>query len=408
MKIGYQGIVGSNSEIAAKNIAKEIGIKDPEFIPLVSSKRVINKLKIGEIDYGVVAIKNTLGGTVSETFNAIKDEYLELISTDILQIHHCLFKKPEVDKSSISVIASHIQALLQTEENRMVKYPKCTELEIEDTAIAAKYLNEGKLDSNVAVLCRKEAGEYYNLEMIEENLEDRNDNYTEFRMYKMSDVDYTNSEKPSFLKRFRSFIVSDNIYGFLTELAISTAIFGLLLTLNFLTEKDYNLILLSLLFISSQIIYVFLSYTRNKFTHNSLTGFWKYYSLSDDRDNHKDQQIDTPRIVKIEEVDGELVFHGFICDKENLPFFESQKVLTSKPGKSKGTLVYWYGNPEEMHRKYNLGGIVELNWRTKHSAGIINKMSGSYTGYVTKDRGSLQYLRITEREYLAHKNHEFL
>ena len=35
-------------------------------------------------------------------------------------------------------------------------------------------------------------------------------------------------------------------------------------------------------------------------------------------------------------------------------------------------------------------------------------MSGYYMGKATKDTGGIQYLRITEEEYLAHKNSDFL
>lgn len=76
MRIGYQGVEGSNAEAAAKKLAERLSFKDAEFIPLISSKNVITALKQHRIDYGVVATKNTLGGTVRETFNAIKNEYL--------------------------------------------------------------------------------------------------------------------------------------------------------------------------------------------------------------------------------------------------------------------------------------------------------------------------------------------
>ena len=113
-------------------------------------------------------------------------------------------------------------------------------------------------------------------------------------------------------------------------------------------------------------------------------------------------------MVKIEEIDGELVFSGFICDMENIPLFESTKVLVSTLGKCSGQLVYWYSNPNELNRGYSINGLVELNWVTKNPEAKINKMSGYYMGKATKDTGGIQYLRITEEEYLAHRNSDFL
>ena len=57
MKIGYQGMKGSNSEEAAKLMASKLGINVVEYVPLITSKAVIGELKRNRIDYGVVAVK---------------------------------------------------------------------------------------------------------------------------------------------------------------------------------------------------------------------------------------------------------------------------------------------------------------------------------------------------------------
>ena len=54
-KIGYQGIEGSNSEVAAKDMARNCLCVNPEFVPLTSSENVISALLQGNIDYGVFA-----------------------------------------------------------------------------------------------------------------------------------------------------------------------------------------------------------------------------------------------------------------------------------------------------------------------------------------------------------------
>lgn len=186
IKIGYQGLPGSNSEEAAHMFVKRIklDLKNVEFVPLINSQPVINALKRNDIDYAVVAVKNTLGGLVTETFDAIKDQHLGLVDTEILHIHHCLFKKQGSDSKRINTIASHVQALKQTKNNREKYYPGCEAKEVADTAIAAKHLSEGILPDNVAVLCRKNAGEMYGLELMQENLEDDSHNFTEFRIFK--------------------------------------------------------------------------------------------------------------------------------------------------------------------------------------------------------------------------------
>lgn len=49
LKIGYQGIEGSNAEQAAKNMAVRLKMRTAKFIPLTTSKRVIDGLKQGNI-----------------------------------------------------------------------------------------------------------------------------------------------------------------------------------------------------------------------------------------------------------------------------------------------------------------------------------------------------------------------
>jgi prephenate dehydratase len=62
--------------------------------------------------------------------------------------------------------------------------PKVKPLEIEDTAIGAYKLKSGEYKNDVAVLCRKNAGEINNLHLLFENIEDNKDNATEFALFK--------------------------------------------------------------------------------------------------------------------------------------------------------------------------------------------------------------------------------
>ncbi len=186
MKIGYQGDVGSNSEMAAKKIAEKLGFEDVEFVPLISSKNVIGALLSQEIDFGVVAIENSIGGIVVETKLALAGIDVEIVEKELLPIHHCLFKMTdEILNEEIQEIASHPQALLQTKEYRAHNFPNAKAKEIEDTAIGAMYLAKGELSPNVAVICSKSAGHMHNLSLIAENIEDRSDNKTMFHMLKM-------------------------------------------------------------------------------------------------------------------------------------------------------------------------------------------------------------------------------
>lgn len=190
MKIGYQGEEGSNAEAAAKQFAKDnsLEIKDEELIPLTDSKTVISALKEKKVDFAVVATRNSLAGTVKETFDAIKNEELQYVATVVLPIHHFLYIKPGVKKEEIDTIASHIQALNQTTDFREREFPFAQEKEMRDTAMAARLLKEESLPETCAVICRKEAGEKYGLQLLHSNIENDSKNKTEFRVFKLPEI----------------------------------------------------------------------------------------------------------------------------------------------------------------------------------------------------------------------------
>ena len=182
MKIAYQGIPGSNSEAVSILFAQNQGFLNPEYIPAVHSQGVIELLKTGKADYGVMATRNLMAGTVGESENALSALSHRVVDAQWLSIHHCLFTKSA--DARIDTIASHIQALGQCRNTIRSRYPGVKLLEMEDTALAARMLADGTLPENTAVLCRRNAGEMFGLYLKQENLEDDPRNMTEFVLIK--------------------------------------------------------------------------------------------------------------------------------------------------------------------------------------------------------------------------------
>ena len=190
MLIGYQGIKGSNSEMAAKLIGEKEGFTNVTYIPLVSSFNVLESIHQGIIDYGVIAIHNSSGGHVLESKKALKHIHVDLVSQITIPIEHFLFvKNPSVMKQDISQIISHSQAFMQCIQTLKTNYPKIPLISDEDTATAAMKLRLELLPFSSAVICRKEAGFNNGLHLLESHLEDRKDNTTTFHMYSKSKKD---------------------------------------------------------------------------------------------------------------------------------------------------------------------------------------------------------------------------
>ena len=183
-RIGYMGIPLSNSEHMAKEFSEKFNITDCELVALMSAKNVVNALISGEIEYGVLATMNRFAGTVLETSSVLKGRYdIEKIDSMWTPIHHCVFTLNGNVK--VTRVVSHVQALLQSENNLKRLYPDAIWEECEDTAYAAEMLSKSELPEGSAAVCRKEAGEFYNLHLANENVEDNEGNMTLFSFVRM-------------------------------------------------------------------------------------------------------------------------------------------------------------------------------------------------------------------------------
>ncbi|MCW8944311.1 MAG: hypothetical protein OQL27_06015 [Sedimenticola sp.] len=402
MKVGYQGDVGSNSEDAAKRILSRMSIDDFELVPLVSSANVMGQLKRGEIDLGVVAVKNSTGGIVRETLEVIRNENLELVNTEVLYIRHCLFKKDaQVRNAEITRVISHEQALRQCSQHLAEVVPNAVHEPIADTAIGAKYLSQGEYDDHTVVLCSRSAGDSHGLFLERENMQDDPENRTEFRMFRVPSVPTDNNQPPRLLDKIGLYAINDQGgLGYLTQGLMVAAIFIAFLGMDQLGWSRWEAATTVAGTLSVAFLFLTSSKLRNALQYRSILGYWKYFAIPEHEDDGKrDQRYETPRVVQIKEIEGKLAIRGWLCDRENIPLFKSDLTLLSPLGQRSGSLVYWYSDPTQMSREFGLNGIVALSWELEHPASKINTMSGWYMGRSTDDTGSIKYVRISEDEF---------
>ena len=101
MRIGFQGDIGSNAEEATKKFIEKHKLHDVVSVPLTSSQNVVSELIKQSIDYGVMAVTNSIIGEVVETKNAL-NEHIELLEKNDIPIHHCVFIKSKNTKINLS------------------------------------------------------------------------------------------------------------------------------------------------------------------------------------------------------------------------------------------------------------------------------------------------------------------
>lgn len=183
MKIGIQGGKGSfNEEAIRKLMAENEVYKGAQIIYLYTTENVFRALKNKEIDFGVFALLNGVGGLVEESLEAISKNNFEVVSTINLPIQHFLMKRKDVQ--IIDSVMAHPQVFKQCKNNMKIKFSNLMQIEgggeLVDTANAAKFLAEGKISEKTAILGPKILADIYNFDVVAENMQDSKYNVTTF------------------------------------------------------------------------------------------------------------------------------------------------------------------------------------------------------------------------------------
>jgi len=181
---GIQGGKGSFNEEAIIFYVKNNAIKKFQVKYLFTSEKVLKNLNEGNIDFGLFAIQNAVGGVVEESTYAMAKYKFKIVEEFQIMIRHCLMRRRDVDTKDIKTIMAHSQNLRQCKDNLAKRYPNLKQIsgqrDLLDTARCAEALTKNKIDKNTAILGPKILVEIYDLEIIDENLQDSQDNLTSF------------------------------------------------------------------------------------------------------------------------------------------------------------------------------------------------------------------------------------
>jgi prephenate dehydratase len=181
---GIQGGEGSFNEEAVRFFIREHGVQDAQVEYLYTSENVMAAVASGKIERGQCAIYNSAGGWVDETTDALEKYPVKVVEEFEIKIAHALMLRPDQDLSEIDTIMCHPQVFAQCRKNLAEKYPYLRQLSGEgdliDNAKTAEALALHKLPDTVAVMGSKALAEIYGLEVVEDNLQDLQENFTRF------------------------------------------------------------------------------------------------------------------------------------------------------------------------------------------------------------------------------------
>lgn len=174
LRVAIQGFEGSfHQEAARQFFGRKVGViccsTFREVVKISGSKK--------ESDGGLMAIENSIAGSILPNYNLLQKSNLSIVGEVYLQIRQNLLVNPGVKLEDIREVHSHPMAILQC-FGFLDKY-NWKLVETEDTALSAKHVHQHR-SKHIAAIASKLAADIYNLDMIAPNIHTLKNNYTRF------------------------------------------------------------------------------------------------------------------------------------------------------------------------------------------------------------------------------------
>lgn len=192
-KVSIQGFEGSFHQVAAKQYYGD----DTEVICCSTFKEVVKNTAASKLsEGGIMAIENSIAGSILPNYNLILKNNVKIIGEVYLQIKQHLLVNQGVKFEDIREVHSHYMAIQQC-SGFLDKY-NWKLVETEDTALSAKHIHQYK-NKHVAAIAGKLAAEIYGLDIVAPNIHTLKNNYTRFLVliHKEAANDITDADKAS-------------------------------------------------------------------------------------------------------------------------------------------------------------------------------------------------------------------
>lgn len=172
MRVAFQGEPGAYSEEAGYGY-----FAAPEMVPHETFEQVFDAVTSGNCQAGLIPIENSLAGSIHQNYDLLLRHDLFITGEYLLRVRHCLIGFPGIEIKDIQRVISHPQALGQC-AGFLRKLGVKTE-PVYDTAGSVKLLKASGKRNSAAIASRR-AAEIYDMQILQQGIEDNAENYTRF------------------------------------------------------------------------------------------------------------------------------------------------------------------------------------------------------------------------------------
>jgi prephenate dehydratase len=182
-RVSIQGYEGSFHQVAARQFFGN----EVEVITCATFRDVVRiAANREESDGGVMAIENSIAGSILPNYNLLQKSDLRVVGEIYLQIGQNLLVNPGVRLEDIREVHSHPMALLQCIDF-LERHPQWKLVETEDTALSAKHLQQHR-SKHIAAIASDLAAQLFGLNILGPNIQTMKNNYTRFLILQRPDV----------------------------------------------------------------------------------------------------------------------------------------------------------------------------------------------------------------------------
>jgi prephenate dehydratase len=186
--IAIQGIKGSFHHEVVQHYFND----KKDVVECMSFDGVVDSLLHGHTDTIVMAIENSIAGSIIPNYALIDTHHLTIVGEYYLDIQHSLMALPEQTIEGIEEVHSHPMALLQCKVF-FKDYPHIKLVEAKDTADVAKQIVD-QHTKGIAAIASKNAAQLYGLNVLAESIQTIKHNETRFVIVKRENAEVKQEE----------------------------------------------------------------------------------------------------------------------------------------------------------------------------------------------------------------------